>query len=67
MLRTQTTSETDGFMKAPLDPDDKAIGYTMIGSVAGEVLAVLRTAMLAHLPYTVLRDAIFAHPTMAED
>ena len=29
-------------------------------------MAVVQTAMLAGLPYTSLRDAIFAHPTMAE-
>jgi choline dehydrogenase-like flavoprotein len=32
----------------------------------GEVMAVVQTAMLAHLPYPKLRDAILAHPTMAE-
>ena len=34
--------------------------------VAGEVMAVVQTAMLADMPYTGLRDAILAHPTMAE-
>ena len=38
----------------------------MIGSEAGEVMAVMQTAMLADMPYSILRDAIFAHPTMAE-
>jgi pyruvate/2-oxoglutarate dehydrogenase complex dihydrolipoamide dehydrogenase (E3) component len=38
----------------------------MIGAEAGEVMAVLQTAMLANLPFTVLRDAIIAHPTIAE-
>ena len=38
----------------------------MIGSDAGEVMAVVQTAMLAGMPYTGLRDAIFTHPTMAE-
>jgi pyruvate/2-oxoglutarate dehydrogenase complex dihydrolipoamide dehydrogenase (E3) component len=38
----------------------------MIGSEAGEVMAVVQTAMLADLPYTRLRDAVLAHPTMAE-
>jgi len=40
--------------------------FTMIGPEAGEVMAVVQTAMLAGLPYTGLRDAIVAHPTMAE-
>ena len=38
----------------------------MLGADAGEVLAVVQTAMLAGLPYTGLRDAILTHPTMAE-
>jgi pyruvate/2-oxoglutarate dehydrogenase complex dihydrolipoamide dehydrogenase (E3) component len=38
----------------------------MIGSEAGEVMAVMETAMLASMPYSTLRDAIFAHATMAE-
>ena len=45
---------------------DRIVGFTMIGPEAGEVMAVVQTAMLANLPYTVLRDAILAHPTMAE-
>jgi pyruvate/2-oxoglutarate dehydrogenase complex dihydrolipoamide dehydrogenase (E3) component len=38
----------------------------MLGPEAGEVGAVVQTAMLAGLSYTGLRDAIFTHPTMAE-
>lgn len=66
VLRTRTTSETAGFMKALVDAGDQIVGFTMIGSEAGEVMATVQTAMLARLPYTVLRDAILTHPTMAE-
>jgi len=67
VLRTRTTTETRGFMKALLDAQtDRILGFTMIGPEAGEVVAVVQTAMLAGLPYTGLRDAILAHPTMAE-
>jgi pyruvate/2-oxoglutarate dehydrogenase complex dihydrolipoamide dehydrogenase (E3) component len=38
----------------------------MIGPEAGEVMPTVQTAMLGGLPYTVLRDAVIAHPTMAE-
>jgi pyruvate/2-oxoglutarate dehydrogenase complex dihydrolipoamide dehydrogenase (E3) component len=38
----------------------------MIGAEAGEVMAVVQTAMMAGLPYSTLRDAALAHPTMAE-
>jgi pyruvate/2-oxoglutarate dehydrogenase complex dihydrolipoamide dehydrogenase (E3) component len=37
-----------------------------VGPHAGEVLSVVQTAMMGKLPYTVLRDAVFTHPTMAE-
>jgi len=29
-------------------------------------MVAMQTAMLGHLPYTVLRDAILAHPTISE-
>ena len=54
-------------MKALLDArSDRILGFAMLGPEAGEVIAVVQTAMLAGLPYTALRDAIFTHPTMAE-
>src|SRR5437588_392200 len=67
VLRTRTLGETRGFMKALLDGrTDRILGFTMFGPEAGEVMAVVQTAMLAGMPYTGLRDAILAHPTMAE-
>jgi pyruvate/2-oxoglutarate dehydrogenase complex dihydrolipoamide dehydrogenase (E3) component len=45
---------------------DRVLGFTMIGPEAGEVMAAVQTAMLGGLPYTVFRDAILTHPTMAE-
>jgi pyruvate/2-oxoglutarate dehydrogenase complex dihydrolipoamide dehydrogenase (E3) component len=67
VLRAQATGQKTGFMKALVgDRDDRILGFTMIGAEAGEVMAVVHTAMLADLPYTRLRDADFAHPTMAE-
>jgi pyruvate/2-oxoglutarate dehydrogenase complex dihydrolipoamide dehydrogenase (E3) component len=66
VLRTEATDETRGFMKALIGTDDGILGFTMIGSEAGEVMTVVQTAMLAHLPYSTLRDAAVAHPTMAE-
>jgi pyruvate/2-oxoglutarate dehydrogenase complex dihydrolipoamide dehydrogenase (E3) component len=67
VLRARTLSETHGFMKALVAADsERILGFTMIGPEAGEVVAVVQTAMLAGMPYTGLRDAIIAHPTMAE-
>jgi pyruvate/2-oxoglutarate dehydrogenase complex dihydrolipoamide dehydrogenase (E3) component len=67
VLRTRTIDETTGFMKALISTDDdRILGFVMVGPEAGEVMATVQTAMLAALPYTRLRDAILAHPTMAE-
>jgi pyruvate/2-oxoglutarate dehydrogenase complex dihydrolipoamide dehydrogenase (E3) component len=67
VLRARAIGETRGFMKALLDArSDRILGFTMFGPEAGEVMAVVQAAMLAGMPYTVLRDAILAHPTMAE-
>jgi pyruvate/2-oxoglutarate dehydrogenase complex dihydrolipoamide dehydrogenase (E3) component len=66
VLRTEATDETQGFMKALVGSDDRILGFTMIGAEAGEVMTVVHTAMLADLAYPKLRDAVIAHPTMAE-
>jgi pyruvate/2-oxoglutarate dehydrogenase complex dihydrolipoamide dehydrogenase (E3) component len=66
VLRAETTDETQGFMKALVGSDDRILGFTMIGAEAGEVMTVVQTAMLAGLPFPKLRDAVIAHPTMAE-
>jgi len=66
VLRTAATDETQGFMKVLVGrSDDRILGFTMIGAEAGEVMTVVPTAMLADLPYSRLRDAVIAHPTMA--
>jgi pyruvate/2-oxoglutarate dehydrogenase complex dihydrolipoamide dehydrogenase (E3) component len=67
VLRTLTTGESKGFMKALVaESDDRILGFTMIGAEADGLLAAMQMAILAKLPYPVVRDAIFAHPTMAE-
>jgi pyruvate/2-oxoglutarate dehydrogenase complex dihydrolipoamide dehydrogenase (E3) component len=67
VLRTRTLSETQGFLKALIDTkSDRILGFTALGVEAGEIIAAVQVAMLGGLPYTVLRDAIFTHPTMLE-
>jgi pyruvate/2-oxoglutarate dehydrogenase complex dihydrolipoamide dehydrogenase (E3) component len=67
VLRAHTLSETRGFMKALVSHDsDEILGFTAVGPHAGEVMAVVQTAMMGKLPYTLLRDAVFTHPTMSE-
>jgi pyruvate/2-oxoglutarate dehydrogenase complex dihydrolipoamide dehydrogenase (E3) component len=67
VLRTRTIAETHGFMKALIEAQsDRILGFTMLGPEAGEVMAVVQTAMLAGMPYGGLREAMFTHPMMAE-
>jgi pyruvate/2-oxoglutarate dehydrogenase complex dihydrolipoamide dehydrogenase (E3) component len=66
VLRTHTLSETRGFVKALIGPDDHILGFTAFGAGASELMAVAQTAMLGGIRYTVLRDGIWTHPTAAE-
>jgi pyruvate/2-oxoglutarate dehydrogenase complex dihydrolipoamide dehydrogenase (E3) component len=67
VLRTRTLSETRGFMKALIDTkSDSVLGFAVFGVGAGEIMAAVQVAMIAGLPYTALRDAIFTHPTLLE-
>jgi pyruvate/2-oxoglutarate dehydrogenase complex dihydrolipoamide dehydrogenase (E3) component len=66
VLRTHTISEPRGFMKALIGDDERILGFTAFGAEASEAMAAVQTAMLGGLPYSALRDAIFAHPTTAE-
>jgi pyruvate/2-oxoglutarate dehydrogenase complex dihydrolipoamide dehydrogenase (E3) component len=45
---------------------DQILGCAVLGIEGGEIMAMIEIAMLGKLPYTVLRDAVFAHPTLAE-
>ncbi len=67
VLRALTLSETRGFLKALVEVNgDRILGFTAFAVDAGEIMASVQTAMMAGLPYTALRDAIWAHPTLVE-
>jgi pyruvate/2-oxoglutarate dehydrogenase complex dihydrolipoamide dehydrogenase (E3) component len=66
VLRTRTLSETRGFFKALIAPDDRILGFTAFGTGVGEYLPVIQLAMASNLPYTAIRDLIIAHPTLSE-
>jgi pyruvate/2-oxoglutarate dehydrogenase complex dihydrolipoamide dehydrogenase (E3) component len=67
VLRAVTLGETRGFIKMLIDGEsDRILGFTVFGVEASEMMAAVQTAVLGRLPYTVLRDAIFTHPTVAE-
>jgi pyruvate/2-oxoglutarate dehydrogenase complex dihydrolipoamide dehydrogenase (E3) component len=67
VARALETDETRGFMKAVVDADsERILGAAVLGLEGGEIVALLQIAMMGNLPYTMLRDGIFAHPTLAE-
>ena len=67
VLRTATVSERRGFMKMLIGKaNDEILGFTALGFDASELMAAVQTAMIGRLPYTMLRDAIFTHPTVSE-
>jgi pyruvate/2-oxoglutarate dehydrogenase complex dihydrolipoamide dehydrogenase (E3) component len=67
VLRARTLSEMRGFLKALVEVNgDRILGFTAFAVDGGEIMASVQTAMMAGLPYTALRDAIWAHPTLVE-
>ena len=67
VARALEVDETRGFMKAIVDANTRQIlGAAVLGIEGGEVMAVLQMAMIGNVPYTTLRDGVFAHPTLAE-
>ena len=67
VLRTRTVSEPRGLMKMLIAKDsDEILGFTAFGFESSEQMAAVQTAMIGRMPYTMLRDAIFTHPTMSE-
>jgi len=67
VLRTEATGETQGFMKVLIaEDDDRILGFSMLGSEAGEVMTAVQMAILARTPYPIVRDAVITHLTFAE-
>jgi pyruvate/2-oxoglutarate dehydrogenase complex dihydrolipoamide dehydrogenase (E3) component len=67
VARAIEMEETRGFMKAVIDAEtDRILGCAVLGIEGGEIMAMIEIAMMGNLPYTALRDAVFAHPTLAE-
>ncbi|MDQ2786913.1 MAG: mercuric reductase [Chloroflexota bacterium] len=67
VARAEETDETRGFMKAVVDAESgQILGCAILGVEGGEIMSVIQMAMMGHLPYTVLKNAVLAHPTLAE-
>lgn len=67
VARALEMDESRGLIRAVVDADTAEIlGVSVLGLEGGEVMAMFEIAMMGKVPYTVLRDGIFAHPTLAE-
>lgn len=67
VARAIEMSETRGFMKAVIDAKtNRILGAAVLGVEGGELMSMLQIAMMGNLPYPDLKEAIFAHPTLAE-
>jgi pyruvate/2-oxoglutarate dehydrogenase complex dihydrolipoamide dehydrogenase (E3) component len=67
VARALEIDETRGFMKAIVDAEtNQILGAAVLGIEGGEVMAQIQIAMWGKLPFTVLRDGVFAHPTLSE-
>ncbi len=67
VARAIEIDETDGMMKVVVDAGTgKILGAAVLGVEGGEVMAILQVAMMGGLHYSVMRDAIFSHPTISE-
>jgi pyruvate/2-oxoglutarate dehydrogenase complex dihydrolipoamide dehydrogenase (E3) component len=67
VARALETDETRGFIKAIVDAEtNQILGAAVLAIEGGEIMSAIEIAMMGKLPYTALRDGVFAHPTLAE-
>lgn len=67
IARALEMDEDRGFVKVIIDAKtDQILGCMVLGIEGGEIMSMLQIAMMGKLPYPVLKEAIFAHPTLAE-
>jgi pyruvate/2-oxoglutarate dehydrogenase complex dihydrolipoamide dehydrogenase (E3) component len=67
VARALEVDEPRGMMKAIVDAQsDQILGCAILGIQGGEMMALIETAMMGNLPYTALKEAVYAHPTLAE-
>ena len=65
--KAKVIGNTRGMYKILVDPDtEEILGATIYGEESYEVINLIALAMKAKLPYTMLRDQIYTHPTMTE-
>jgi pyruvate/2-oxoglutarate dehydrogenase complex dihydrolipoamide dehydrogenase (E3) component len=67
VARAIEVGESRGSIKAIVDAEtDQILGCAVLGIEGGEIMSLLQMAIMGRISYTQIRDAIFAHPTLAE-
>jgi pyruvate/2-oxoglutarate dehydrogenase complex dihydrolipoamide dehydrogenase (E3) component len=67
VARAIERDETAGLMKIIVDAQtDRVLGAAVLSTEGGELIHILHTLMLADAPYTLLKSAVYIHPTLAE-
>ncbi len=67
VARALERDETAGLMKVVIDADtERILGAAILGPEGGELVQILMTVMMADAPWTLLRKAVYIHPTLAE-
>jgi pyruvate/2-oxoglutarate dehydrogenase complex dihydrolipoamide dehydrogenase (E3) component len=67
VARANERAENAGMMKLVVNAaDDKILGAAILSAEGGELVQILSTLMLADKPYTLLKGAIYIHPTLVE-
>ena len=67
VARAIERNETGGLMKIIVDAsNDRILGASILSSEGGELVQILGALILADAPYTLLKGAVYIHPTLAE-
>ena len=67
VARAIERDETAGMMKIVVDAsNDRILGASILATEGGEIVQLLGVAMMAGAPYTLLKGAVYTHPTLAE-
>ena len=67
VARAIERDETGGLMKIIVDAsNDRILGASILSSEGGELVQILGALILADAPYTLLKGAVYIHPTLAE-
>ena len=65
--KAQVLGKPVGLLKAVIDADtDHLLGVHLFCEESHEMINTAKLAIDAKLPYQMLRDAIYTHPTMSE-